>query len=208
MSGFGHYRFVVKDAAGNEKVEEFIIMPVDNIFTMVDNTKLNDVNGEGNVAEEEKQFDYVVLQKISTNGNSFYFEEMRIIGDKDALYLLGVVPDKEGAVFSIYASGAVQGSAFKQFESSFPINISTNINNINPEYKINDYIINYKGEKYILVGVEVNGYTGGEVPKDEEIEEVKNKKGNFTWIFFVLGGVGAVGGVFLVMKLRKRVRAA
>ena len=32
--------------------------------------------------------------------------------------------------------------------------------------------------------------------------------GSFTWVFYILGGVGAIGGVFLIMKLRKRVRAA
>ena len=32
--------------------------------------------------------------------------------------------------------------------------------------------------------------------------------GNMTWVFTALGAVGAIGGIFLIIKLRKRVRAA
>ena len=41
-------------------------------------------------------------------------------------------------------------------------------------------------------------------PKDKETE----KSADFTWILYVLGAVAIIGGIFLLMKLRKRVRAA
>ena len=206
--GFGHYLFVAKDAAGNETKIEFVIMPADNTFTVIDNTLLNDAI---NAAEESKKFDMVILQEISTDGNSFYFEDMSAIGNRDNIYIMGVVPDKEGAIFSIYPSGAIGGSVFKGYQTYFPLNITTNISNINPEYKVDDYVIKYNGKKYVLIGVEKDGYSGSDTPVEDENQGGENAKkggGNFTWVFFVLGGVGAVGGVFLIMKLRKRVRAA
>jgi hypothetical protein len=97
---------------------------------------------------------------------------------------------------------------FKQYETYFSINTSTNITNINPNYKVNDYIINLKGEKYILIGI-VNGAATSDDESGEKENTLEKKGGaNFTWIFYILGGAGAVGGVFLIMKLRKRVRAA
>ena len=183
-------------------------MPADNTFTVIDNTLLNDAI---NAAEESKKFDMVILQEISTDGNSFYFEDMSAIGNRDNIYIMGVVPDKEGAIFSIYPSGAIGGSVFKGYQTYFPLNITTNISNINPEYKVDDYVIKYNGKKYVLIGVEKDGYSGSDTPVEDENQGGENAKkggGNFTWVFFVLGGVGAVGGVFLIMKLRKRVRAA
>ena len=32
--------------------------------------------------------------------------------------------------------------------------------------------------------------------------------GSFTWVFILLGGIGAVAGVIVLIKLKKRVRAA
>ncbi len=203
LSGFGHYKFIVKDPAGNEVVREFIIMPADNTFSVIDNTLLNDAM---NAAEESKQFDMVILQKISQDGNSFYFEDMSLIGDKDNVFLMGVVPDREGSIFSIYASGAIGGSVFKQYTDYFPLNISSNVKNTNKEYTLADYVINYKGEKYILIGIEKDGYDGPTL--DQQKENATKGGADFTWVFFVLGGAGAIGGVFLIMKLRKRVRAA
>ena len=132
---------------------------------------------------------------------------MSLIGDKDNVFLMGVVPDREGAIFSIYASGAIGGSVFKQYTDYFPLNISTNIRDINPAYKLSDYVINYKGEKYILIGIEKDGYEGPTQDPNKD-GETKGGAADFTWVFFVLGGAGAIGGVFLIMKLRKRVRAA
>ena len=139
--------------------------------------------------------------------DSFYFEDMSIIGNNDSIYFMGIVPDKEGAIFSIYASGALRGETFKQYETYFSINTSTNITNINPAYTVNDYIINFKGEKYILIGIE-KGTSQSTDSQTPEQESKKKKSTSFTWIFYVLGAGGAVGGVFLIMKLRKRVRAA
>jgi hypothetical protein len=180
-------------------------MPADNTFNIIDNNALMDA---ANAPAETKQFDAVFLQKLSKDGNSFYFEDMSLIGDKDNVYLMGVVPDNEGTLFSIYQSGAISGSVFKQYESYFPINISNNVTNINPEYKTSDYVINFQGEMYILVGVEMDGYVSGDEGFTEDDKSGNKKKSDFTWVLFVLGGIGAVGGVFLIMKLRKRVRAA
>ena len=38
VSGFGHYKFIIKDKANNEVIKEFIIMPSDNTFTVIDGT--------------------------------------------------------------------------------------------------------------------------------------------------------------------------
>ena len=208
VRGFGHYKVIAVDKANNRTEYEFIIMPETNTFTVVDNTSLNDV---GNAASENKKFDIVILQKISSNGNSFYFGDMGIVADNDSVYLMGVVPNKGGALFSIYASGALEGKLFKQYENGqFPINISTNIKNRDPNYKLDDYVINYMGDKYIIVGIEKGTY----VAPGEENEEVKkeNEKEqssiDFTWALYALGGIGAIGGIFLIMKLRRRIRAA
>ena len=39
-------------------------------------------------------------------------------------------------------------------------------------------------------------------------DEKENEGASFTWIFYVLGVIGVLGGGFLIMRLRKRVRAA
>jgi len=70
----------------------------------------------------------------------FYFENMSEIGNKDLIYFMGVVVDKEGKVFSIYKEG-ISGEVFKQYTNSFPIRALSNINDINSEYTKEDYLI-------------------------------------------------------------------
>lgn len=208
VSGFGHYKYVAKDGAGNESVVEFVILDSEKVYSAVDNQGLNDV---GNLSEIEMRFDKVILQEISGDGTSLYFENMSEVGDNDKVYFMGVVPNKNGSIFSIMSEG-VKGKIFKEHTSSFPINIKTNITNIAEGYTTNDYIINFNGGKYILIGIQKGGFEGDEevVTPEKPKEETKKeeKETNMTWLLYVLGIGGVLGGGFLIMKLRKRVRAA
>ena len=76
-----------------------------------------------------------------------------------------------------------------------------------------DYIINMNGKKYVLICIKDNAANIGEETKDEEINiDVKTEEdegiSNLTIVLSVLGGIGAIGGGFLIMRLKKRVRAA
>ena len=211
VEGFGHYKYVGVDQSGNVIEVEFIILESDNTYDVIDNSMLNDVNNAGEI---EMSFDRVMLQELSESGDEFYFEDMSIIGDKDLIYFIGVVPDKDGKAFTIYKEG-VSGSVFKQYTNSFPIRTSANVTNINPEYDLKDYLINYQGKKYVLIAIQDNKSTGGSQSNDNSTNQggASNSKSgdggsSFTWIFYVLGAAGAVGGGFLIVKLRKRVRAA
>lgn len=208
-SGFGHYKYIIRDGANNKVVVEYIILSDSNSYKEIDRNSLANVN---NVNETTIEFDEVILQKMYVDGNKFYFEDMSKIGNDDRVYLMGVVPDKTGAIFSIY-TGSIRGEIFKQYDQYFNLNISTNLTDINPEYKLDDYFINFNGDKYILIGIDRGASSDINVnPEDSQgNENGENKKGessDMTWLLYVLGVVGVIGGGFLIMKLRKRVRAA
>ena len=153
----------------------------------------------------------VILQELSSDGNKFHFKDMSEIGNRDLVYFMGIVPDsEERGIFSIY-SNAVIGQNFKTYTEQFQINTSTQISGINSAYTRNDYLIQMDGKLYILVAIKKDAYTGSldedvDAPTGEKQEE-KAKK-NVSWIFFLLGGIGVLGGGFLIMRLRRRVRAA
>ena len=52
----------------------------------------------------------------------------------------------------------------------------------------------------------------GEIPEEEITNNASTNKGNsaasYTWVFYVLGAIGVLGGGFLIARLRKKVRAA
>jgi len=100
----------------------------------------------------------------------------------------------------------VSGEVFKEYTSSFPLDIYENIVSETGN-SVGDYVINYKGDKYVLICIEENA-----IEEEEEKPQDNNKEesggGGTTVILFALGGIGALGGAFLIMKMRKKVRAA
>jgi hypothetical protein len=93
----------------------------------------------------------------------------------------------------------------------------SDIHNLSTSIKLNDpialdSIIEINGQAYLMIILVENDDGNGNVEKPEE--ETTNTGassqggGSFTWVFYVLGVIGVIGGGFLIMKLRKRVRAA
>lgn len=207
---FGTYKYVIRDIAGNESVFEFVILNSDNKYNVISNQSLNDID---NAVSVEMTFDNIILQKLSSDMNNFYFENMSDIGDKDKVHLLGIVPNDTSAVFSIY-TGGITGKAFKSYTNSFPVNITQLKPYIDSEYSIEDYVININGEKYILIGVEKNASgsssddSNGGSGTTNTNKKNNTSSSNFTWALYVLGGIGVLGGGFLILRLKKRVRAA
>ena len=126
---------------------------------------------------------------------------------------MGVVPNygqEEGAIFSILRDG-VNGRVFKEESNSFRINASTNISNIAQGYTIEDYLINYNGKKYILICIDDDGARYEDNDNQDEVNQNENK-GNegsdMSWVLYGLGTIGVLGGGYVILKLRKRVRAA
>ena len=209
INGFGHYKFVVVDRAGNESIYEFIIMPTNNTLNVIDRENLAAEDKEGNDVE----YDKIILQKVTSSRAYLEYYGDYIIQDDDAIYFMGIVPDKSGSVFSIISSGVVSGKSFRVNATSFQINIDNNISDvINPSIGASNYVINFKGDYYIMLCIKIGGYDDPN-PDPEPVNpdnggNKDKKSSNFTWVFYVLGGIGAIGGGFLIMKLRRKVRAA
>ena len=96
------------------------------------------------------------------------------------------------------------------FPEQFPINTSSQISGINKNYNRNDYLIQMNGKLYVLVAIQEDAYTGNledivDTPTESTEEESKK---SLSWLFYLLGGIGVLGGGFLIMRLRRRVRAA
>lgn len=212
VKGFGNYRYIVTDKAGNETIFEFVILPSDNQYTVIDNTQLGNVE---NATSVQMTFDEVVLQKLKTDKKGFYFEDVDTINNNDIVHFMGIVPNKDieevGTIFSIYTSGGVKGQVFKQSQLDrgyFALDIYANITGIDEDYTVDDYLINFKGDVYILVGIVRNGVEEDTSNNEGNTGNKGTKGSDFTWLLYALGIGGALGGGFLIMRLRKRVRAA
>ena len=224
VRGFGHYRLEVTDSANNSiKVEFVILKGIDEETNTYNYTEVSRDNlaDPSNAKTNEVKYDRVILQQLSREGDSFHFDDMGSIGDNDLVYFMGVVPEgisasEAGKIFSIY-SGYVSGKAFKGFEDLFRFDIHSNISDkINENLNVNDYIINFNGNKYILIAI-INGegspgHGGAEnKPGGSEGDKKEEDKGEVkpvTIVLYGLGGIAAIGGIFLVISFRKKVRAA
>ena len=77
---------------------------------------------------------------------------------------------------------------------------------------IAESLIEIDGKYYlmmIMVDNDTSNPTGGNESQDQAGSNAnKGKETSFTWIFYILGVIGVLGGGFLVIKLRNKVRAA
>ena len=184
-----------------------MILESDNTYDVLDR---NNLANSTEADEMEMKFDQIVLQKVSEDGRYLRYENINEKGDNDSIYFMGIVPDKDGRVFSILTQ-PITGRVFKQNPNQFSVNIAANVTNINPNYTLNDYVINFNGEKYILMCIIDNeDSVGGDTPSQGGDSNQDNDEGgaSFTWIFYILGGAGTIGGGYLVIRLRKKVRVA
>ena len=65
-------------------------------------------------------------------------------------------------------------------------------------------------DSYYFIMILVDNDDGRGVVETPDTGESSSNAGaaSFTWVFYVLGVIGVLGGGFLMMKLRKKVRAA
>ena len=69
----------------------------------------------------------------------------------------------------------------------------------------------YDGKKYILICIDDDGARYEDNDNQDQTNENKNKGNegsNMSWVLYGLGTIGVLGGGFMIMKLKKRVRAA
>ena len=74
---------------------------------------------------------------------------------------------------------------------------------------VRDALIEIEGKYYLMMALSNSNEDLGSAEEDipQGTQNQNNGSGSFTWIFYVLGVIGVLGGGFLIMKLRKRVRA-
>ena len=211
IKGFGHYKYIVIDKAGNKTEVEIMVLGKDNTYTVIDKDGLNEI--ETASKQTNVEYDRVILQEINDTYTHLNYNDENVINDSNKLYFMGVVPNygqEEGAIFSILRDG-VNGRVFKEESNSFRINASTNISNIAQGYTIEDYLINYNGKKYILICIDDDGARYEDNDNQDQTNENKNKGNegsNMSWVLYGLGTIGVLGGGYVILKLRKRVRAA
>ena len=179
--------FVILEKEGENKVT----------YKVIDSNSLK--NSE-NAIEQETNFDTVEIQEV--NGNRFTYSNYEEIGENDLVYILGIVPDKEGVVFVI--ENEIRGEIFKNNGGTS----NFNIRNINEEYEVKDYMMNIGTKQYVLIGIMKDAYVA---PPEEEHNSNESNEDiglGINIATIILGVLGVLGGGFLIMRMRKQVSAA
>jgi len=188
----GHYKYIVEDEAGNKNQVEFIILDKENKYTFVNNNKLDDID---NAEELEIKFDKVLLQEVHSNNYNVAFTSDINVDYEDSVYIIGVVPNKEGRMFSILKE-SVTGEVFEHNKDNF----SLEFDGLDDNYEIKDYLMDYLGKQYVLIGVIDNQVA--EQPQEESQEQQEER--NMIWIICSLGAVVMLVGGMFIFKFKRR----
>ena len=193
----GVYRLTAKDKSNNTTTIEFYIYKETvNENGNLDITVSQTVGGEINITDVEYRELYLIKydsskQTIPYAGNQAAFDSIKV---SDGVHIVGL----SGDTFQY----------IRKYNGSDVHNLSTSIRLNDPAALEN--MIEINGETYLILLLVENDDGNGNVsnPNGGNNGGSSNSAASFTWIFYVLGAVGVLGGGFLVMKLRKKVKAA
>lgn len=194
----GVYRLTAKDKALNVTTTEFYIYK--EVVTELGNLTINvsqTVGGTTTTTDIEYREMFLIKYDdekltIPYSGNQAAFDSIKM---SDGVHIVGL----NGETFNY----------IRKYNGSDVYNLSTSIRLNDPAALEN--MIEINGETYLILLLVDNDDGNGNVtdPDGEGNNKGSSNSGaSFAWVFYVLGAVGVVGGGFLVMKLRKKVKAA
>ena len=194
----GVYRLTAKDKSLNTTVIEFYIYK--EVVTESGNLTINvsqTVGGTTTTTDIEYREMFLIKYDdekltIPYSGNQAAFDSIKM---SDGVHIVGL----NGETFNY----------IRKYNGSDVYNLSTSIRLNDPAALEN--MIEINGETYLILLLVDNDDGNGNVtdPDGEGNNKGSSNSGaSFAWVFYVLGAVGVVGGGFLVMKLRKKVKAA
>ena len=194
----GLYRITVKDKANNKTSKEFYVYK--ETKNESGNLTINvSQNVGGTTTTTNIEYRQLFLIKYDDGklaipylGNEAAFDSIKM---SDGVHIVGLSDN----VFTY----------IRKYNGSDVHNLSTSIRLNDPAALQN--MIEINGETYLILLLVDNDDGNGNVsdPNGEGSNGGSSNSGaSFAWVFYVLGAVGVVGGGFLVMKLRKKVKAA
>lgn len=200
ISESGLYRLVVLDRASNATSVEFYVYK--EVVDPETNTK--SINVISTIDDQTENIvityrDMYIVEYDSSNQNILYHEQaFSSIKETDTVHVIGVNALNEYVRVVKY-----NGKDLYNTVTSIKANAAG----------IKDALITIEGKEYLIMALSdtdviEEGGSDSQGGNQQGNKGGSGGGGSFTWIFYVLGVIGVLGGGFLIMKLRKRVRAA
>lgn len=200
FTSIGSYQVVARDTLGNERVVSFMI----NMETQMD--IVNDINSP-EYTINSIQFDERFLVRVDitydNNGYSNIYtklDDIKIDAD-DMLYILGVIPNTNNG-FVVFS---VNGVNIKNYVNG--VNLIGSGNTFMQGVDNEDCFVKFNDCYYAYVLIKDNASKGPVAVVDDNKEEKDNSK-LLGGLIIVLGLAGVALGGYLIIRFKKRVRAA
>jgi hypothetical protein len=199
ISESGLYQVVVSDKSNNMTSKEFYVYKEihnesnNNVISVVTTT-----NGD----TETSELEYRELQFVEYNKNTqaivYQNEAFSKIEKTDGVYLVGMNSNNE--YVKLY-----------KYNGSDLYNTVTNVKANSAG--ISDSLINIDGTNYLMMVLVDNdatvANTNGETTSTSlDSSNNLDSDNSYSWIFYMLGVIGLLGGGLLIVKLRNKIRAA
>ena len=194
----GLYNVVVTDRAGNVTTVEFFV-----------HKEVYDESGS-------KIIDIVTVNADSSEDIVLKYRELYLIeydlDDQTILYnedVFSKITKNDG----VYVAGINELGKYVRLVKYNGSDLYNTVSGIKANsVGISDSLIEIDGNYYLMM-IMVDNDTSGPIEDDTTQDDSSSGGDNgggtsFTWIFYILGIIGVLGGGFLVIKLRNKVRAA
>jgi len=197
ISETGLYKVEISDLSGNTISKEFYIHKEDYVENS--EAKKVDVKVTSGDTSEKVVLEYREIYLVEYNSSRETIKKNDAVFSKikktDGVYVIGINENQEYVNLIKY-----NGSDLYNTVTDIKANA----------VGVRDALIEIEGKYYLMMVMsDINEELGDE---QEEVTKGPQKSDNggssFTWVFYVLGVIGVLGGGFLIMKLRKKVRAA
>jgi hypothetical protein len=200
LEELGNYQIVAKDSLGNKTVVSFMIN-VDTHMNIVGD--INDEHYTINAVEFSNRYLVRVDIGYDSNGYSNVFVKLNNFNIKanDMLYVLGVVPNTNNT----FVMFSVNGTNITNYSSGVNLigngsNFKNGVNNEDCFIKFNDYY-------YAYVLIRENASKGPVAVVDDNTEN-KDNSGLLNVLLIALGIAIVLATGYLIMRMKKKVRAA
>jgi hypothetical protein len=195
----GLYQILVTDKANNTISKEFYVYKEE--YEEESNAKQIEVVSYGSEEVENATLKYRELYLVEYDRINQdiinHKEAFSAIKNTDSVYVIGISSSNNYVNLIKYNGKDLYNSI---------TNVKANAAGVS------ESLIMINGKAYLMMAL-VDGEGASSENQEGTQQGGSTTKGNsgggsFTWIFYVLGVIGVLGGGFLIMKLRKRVRAA
>ena len=188
----GLYKIVVNDFAGNATSLIFYV------FKENDNKQVEVISISGNTSEEiALTYREIFMVRYDEKSQSIYYDEKAFgsILPTDGVHIIGVNADDNYIRLIKYNGKDLYNTV---------TNIKANAAGVSSS------LIRVGDKVYLIMALAADD--SGDLSQDDINNQAnkgdQNKGNSFTWIFYILGVIGMLGGSFLIVKLRNKVRAA